>query len=102
MNELAIIGLGTWGRKLLSEFAKYNRIKICCTNGDKKNVEWLQRKFPEIKHTTNYQTILDDPKIIGIVIVTPIKTHYKLVKKALNAKKHVFVEKPFAENDYQV
>ena len=42
----------------------------------------------------NYFDILGDNSIDAVVIATPINSHYQIAKDALNAGKHVFVEKP--------
>ena len=52
--------------------------------------------YKETKDADNYSVLLEDPEIDAIVIATPTKTHFSLAKAALEAKKHVFVEKPLA------
>jgi predicted dehydrogenase len=47
-----------------------------------------------ITYTQDYRQMLDNPEIDAVCIATPIRTHYKLVKEALEAGKHVLVEKP--------
>ena len=42
MNEIAIIGIGRWGKNLIREFSKISKLKICMTTGDKKNIAWLK------------------------------------------------------------
>jgi predicted dehydrogenase len=47
--------------------------------------------------TTDYRTLLDDPKLDAIIIsATPETTHYPMAKESLLAGKHVFLEKPIA------
>ena len=60
------------------------------------NIKWLKKKYPSIQHTYNLKEIFADKEIDAVIIATPINTHYNLVKKALLAKKHVFVEKPLS------
>ena len=85
--NLAIIGLGHWGKKLVMEFNKSHKIKYCHTKGNTQNISWLKKKFPKIKVVTQITEILDDDNIDAVIIATPINTHYNLVKKALLAKK---------------
>lgn len=96
MNQVAIIGLGNWGKKLLKAFNKLADVTICCTNGNKENIDWLNKNFPNTKHTTNFDEVVSNKNINAIVIATPINTHYDMAKKALLANKHVFVEKPLS------
>ncbi len=54
------------------------------------------RKFGFAVTTTDYRTMLDDPKLDALVIATRHDLHARLVVEALKAGKHVFVEKPLA------
>ncbi len=56
---------------------------------DKNNIE---------KTTTDYEGMLKDPDIDMIYIGLPNSLHYEVALKALKAKKHVIIEKPFASN----
>ena len=97
MKNVAIIGLGKWGKLVLQEFSKISHVKICVSLGNINNKKWLKSNFPSIEYSNNYNDVLNDPCIEAIIITTPISTHYELALKALKAKKHVFVEKPIAE-----
>jgi len=96
MITIAIIGIGKWGKNLLSEFSKICKIKYCYSKGSESNILWLSKNHPKINFCNNLQVILDDPLIDAVIIATPIKTHYDLVIKSLKSKKHVFVEKPIS------
>jgi UDP-2-acetamido-3-amino-2,3-dideoxy-glucuronate N-acetyltransferase len=94
MNKIAIIGIGNWGKNLVRDFSKISDIKKCTSNGSIHNIKWLKKNYPSIDYVNNYKEIFNDEEIDAVVISTPIKTHYRLVKKALLSKKHVFIEKP--------
>ena len=94
MNKIAIIGIGNWGKNLVRDFSKISDIKKCTSNGNIQNIKWLKKNYPLIDYVNNYKEIFNDEEINAVIISTPIKTHYTLVKKALLAKKHVFIEKP--------
>ena len=97
MKQIAIVGIGRWGKNLIREFSKLAQVKVCVTTGNQKNLKWLQQNYPNVKHTTDVYQILKDPMIDAVVIATPINNHFTLTKKALEHKKHVFVEKPLAK-----
>jgi len=99
--NLAIIGLGNWGKKLLIEFNKSNTIKFCYTEGNALNLNWLKKNFPKIRSTTKIIEILEDKDIDAVIIATPIHSHKKLVEKFLLHEKHVFVEKPLSETIFE-
>lgn len=93
MTNIAIIGVGYWGKNLVRVFNKLNVLKIIC-DLDKKVLKERKREYPDINTTTNFKKILRDKDIKGVIIATPAATHYQLAKKVLLAGKHVFVEKP--------
>ena len=97
MRNIAIVGLGLWGKNLLKEFSKIGDVTICCTRGNRQNVKWLKHNYPKVKHTKNFNDIIKDKKTNVVVIATPINTHFSLVSKALKSGKHVFVEKTITE-----
>lgn len=92
----AIIGLGSWGKNLIKEFSKLEKISYCCTTGNKNNIQWLKKNFPNIKHVTSLNPILTDKEISSVIIATPIESHYSLSLLALKHGKNVFVEKPLS------
>ena len=96
MKKLGIIGIGNWGKNLVRDISKISCVKKCSSLGNSKNISWLKNKYPSIQHTCNLKEIFADKEIDAVIIATPINTHYNLVKKALLAKKHVFVEKPLS------
>ncbi|MCF7707353.1 MAG: Gfo/Idh/MocA family oxidoreductase [Verrucomicrobia bacterium] len=53
-----------------------------------------RRHYPYVEVVRRYEELLDDPEIDLIVVNTPNHTHYDLTKRALQAGKHVVVEKP--------
>jgi len=65
----------------------------------KKAVERTKKKisvpYPKIISVNNRNEIFSDPSIELVVVNTPNDTHYSFAKEALNADKHVVVEKPF-------
>jgi predicted dehydrogenase len=54
----------------------------------------LKQLYPNITVTTNLQDVFADKMIDAVVIATPVFSHYTLAKQALQAGKHVLVEKP--------
>lgn len=98
MKNIAVVGLGKWGKNLLREFSKVCNIVMCHSVGNKENIMWLKKKFPDTKYTKNLRDILNDESIDAVVIASPIKTHFPLSYQAICARKHLFVEKTISEN----
>ncbi len=96
--NVAIIGIGKWGKNLTEAFLRQGaNIKYCFNKGSIENVKWLKEKHPDIELASSYEDILSDKTIDSIIVATPIKTHFEITKKALLAKKNVFLEKPGTE-----
>ncbi|KAI1336353.1 oxidoreductase family protein [Xylariaceae sp. FL0016] len=53
------------------------------------------RDYPDLKHHTSLDTLLADAELDVVVVTTPPETHFPFTRAALEAGKHVFVEKPF-------
>ena len=98
MKKIAIIGLGKWGRNLLREFSKISCVTKCHTRGNQKNISWLRKNYPKVVHTTSIRDILTDKNIDAVAVSTPINSHFKIAKNALESGKHVIVEKPMSSS----
>jgi predicted dehydrogenase len=59
-------------------------------------LELLHRRHPNVAVTADYRSILEDPSIDAVAIATPVSTHFPLAMEALQAGKHVLVEKPMS------
>jgi predicted dehydrogenase len=94
--KLGLIGYGYWGpnfARLINE-SENCELTYCADLLDT-SLTQVKNKYPHVTTTKNYHDILKDPEIQAVFVVTPTKTHYKIAKDAITAKKHVFVEKPF-------
>ncbi len=101
--KMAVVGLGYWGPNLirnLHELPQVGEIWACDLRSDR--LEAITRRFPATRATTSYDVILADPTIDAVLIATPISTHRRLASAALQAGKHVFVEKPLAASSAEI
>ena len=94
MLMVAVVGIGQWGKKLITEFNKVSTVRYALNSADKENLSWLRNYDPTIKHDNTFQEILNDSGIDAVVIATPINTHYEFTRQILSSGKNVFVEKP--------
>ncbi|MBV8550993.1 MAG: Gfo/Idh/MocA family oxidoreductase [Acidobacteriaceae bacterium] len=100
--RLAIVGCGYWGHNLIRNFSELPEVEVkAVCDFDLTALARIKRRYPEVELKPNYLDIVSDSRIDGIVIATPVSTHYPLAHKALQAGKHVLVEKPLATSSRQ-
>ena len=95
MINLAVIGYGYWGPNLARNFAETEgaRTAVVCDQ-DPQRLAKAKVKHPMAELTGDYAAVLANPAIHAVAIATPVRTHYELARRALEAGKHVLVEKP--------
>jgi UDP-2-acetamido-3-amino-2,3-dideoxy-glucuronate N-acetyltransferase len=94
-KNVAVIGAGYWGKNLVRNFNQLGVLKIIC-DGAQIIRHQMSEAYPGVLVTDNFDDVLKDDAIQGVVIAAPAALHYELVNKALRAGKHVFVEKPLS------
>jgi predicted dehydrogenase len=100
--NIGIIGYGYWGPNLVRNFAEIPGAQVKIVSDFKPELlAKVQTRYPSIQTTTNCQDIFNDPSIDAVVIATPVFTHFDLALAALQAGKHVMVEKPMTTNSEQ-
>jgi len=92
------VGLGYWGPHLLRNFAALSdcTVKYGC-DVKRENLEKLRKHYPAVTFTQSFDDLLRDEGLAAIVIATPTSTHFALAKAALEAGKHVLLEKPMTQ-----
>jgi predicted dehydrogenase/MoaA/NifB/PqqE/SkfB family radical SAM enzyme len=101
--EIGVAGLGEWGQRAIlgtlldpGRFPRLRRLHLVAGH----NHEEIAARFAADARVAVYQSgeldaVLNDPAVSAVLICTPDHTHHALVKAALHAGKHVFVEKAF-------
>jgi predicted dehydrogenase len=99
MISIGVIGYGYWGPNIVRNFQSLDLgcVKtVCDLNPNVLNK--VKKLYPSINTTSDCRDILRSPDLDAVAVITPVATHYPLVKEALENGKHVFVEKPFTDN----
>lgn len=99
MLEIAQIGVGYWGPNLLRNLVTNKRCavrKVVDLSSDRR--DYVHHTYPSVEVTTDPSSVFEDKQIDAVVIATPAATHYDLTTRALDAGKHVLVEKPMARS----
>ena len=93
MTRIAQVGLGQCGKNLARNFDRLAELVWLCDVEDVRQAEAAQ-SYPSAQVTASFDDVLADASVEAVVVATPVPTHYELARRALEAGKHVFVEKP--------
>lgn len=97
--KVAIIGAGYWGPNLIRNFNEIEESRIVWVCDQKPGRrDYVIRTFPGIPVTDDLDRVLSDRAVDAVVVATPVSTHRKIALAALQAGKHVWVEKPLADS----
>jgi predicted dehydrogenase len=99
---LAIVGLGYWGPNLLRNAWEIDgaSVRWACDR-DAGALSRVVERYPSVRVSDDLGVVLADESVDAVVLATPVSTHFELARRALQAGKHVFVEKPLAEHSEQ-
>lgn len=95
MIGVGVVGYGYWGPNLVRNFVESQKSKVvgvCDQRADRLNA--AASRYPGIATLCDFDELIKRPEVDAIAISTPVSTHFDLAMRALNAGKHVLVEKP--------
>ncbi len=96
--RIAQIGVGYWGKNLLRNFAGLPGVDVVLACDQRADVlERLAHQHPGLPTTRRYEDLLEHADVEAVVIATETPQHFAMAEAALQAGKHVFVEKPMAQ-----
>jgi predicted dehydrogenase len=95
MKNIAIAGVGAWGKNLLRNFHNLagDSLLLAC-DGDEKRRQYVGQAYPGLPTTGEFAEIVKRDDIEAVVIATPPASHFEMAMAAIKADKDVFVEKP--------
>jgi predicted dehydrogenase len=94
---IAVVGYGYWGPNLARNIAERPELRLMglCERDAGRGADFA-RRYPGCPVEQDLDALLLDPRVEAVSIATPPSTHYELARRALEAGKHVMVEKPLA------
>lgn len=96
---VAVVGAGYWGPNLVRNFQACNDFRLwSLCDLDLGRAKKVVGRYSSVETTDSLDTVLADPRIDAVAIATPAGTHVAVAMAALEAGKHVLVEKPLAAN----
>ena len=98
LKNIAVVGCGHWGKNLVRNFSELGALTAVCDP----NAE-LAKHYADQYNVNNFSfaEIIKDKSIEGVVLAVPAPLHASLAIEAMNAGKHVYVEKPLAMNQME-
>ena len=92
---LAIVGVGYWGPNLVRTALATSAFRLdWLCDLEVERARAVLGPYATVRPTDSYDAVLNDPRVAAVAIATPAATHFDLVRSALEAGKHVLVEKP--------
>ena len=97
--KVGVIGCGYWGPNLIRNFNENYQtdLRYACDLDDQR-LERIKVRYPAVTVTKNYKDLLREKDLHVVAIATPVYTHYRFAKEALEAGKHLLIEKPMTSN----
>jgi predicted dehydrogenase len=100
--NFGVIGYGYWGPNVVRNLMSLEGSKVLAIADVSQTARArAQKAYPGMNVIPDASEVISSTDIDAIAIVSPVWTHYKLTKAALENGKHVFVEKPFTSNTEQ-
>jgi predicted dehydrogenase len=94
---VAVVGFGYWGPNIVRNIAERPELRLLgLCERDPTRADEFSRRYPGVRVESDLDTLLLDPRVQAVAIATPPHTHYPLARRALEAGRHVLVEKPLA------
>ncbi len=102
MIGVGVIGYGYWGPNIVRNFQNPETSKVVgvCDKASKA-LRRAHQAHPAVQQYSDPYELIASNDVDAIAVVTPVWTHFDLAKAALEAGKHVFVEKPFTSTSAQ-
>lgn len=93
--NVGVIGIGYWGRKILDEFTNVENVSVAGVSDlDEKNLAFASERFGVKAGYKDYKDLLALKDLNAVAVCVPNQMHFRICKDALEAGKHVLVEKP--------
>lgn len=91
-DRIAVVGYGYWGSKHVRVLSSMPGVSVTVVDADQDRLSDAMAHYPAVRLATGLEAVLDD--LDAVVIATPPGSHAGLAMQAIQAGRHVLVEKP--------
>ena len=101
--NIGVIGCGMVGEHHIAGLINNKQINLCWVcDLEKEKLDRIKKKYAIESSSNNYQNMIRDKNVDAIIICTQPNTHFELATHAINANKHVLIEKPLVINSQEL
>jgi len=100
--KVGVLGLGYWGPNLIRNFSANTDVAtVYGCDMSEKRLAWVKDRFPNVILSSDADNFVKKSYADCIAIALPVGLHFKYAKMALEAGKHIWVEKPFTSTSQE-
>ncbi len=95
--RIGVVGCGYWGPNLIRNFSALRpagAVMAMAADRDPARRRSVAERFSGVEVVDDAAAIIDNPEIDAVALATPVRDHFEGARRALEAGKHVLVEKP--------
>jgi predicted dehydrogenase len=97
--KVGVIGCGYWGPNLIRNLVQSNKVpEVICCDLSESRLQRMKYLYPGIRTETDYKKLLKEEDLNGVMISTPVATHFPIAREFLTRGKHVMIEKPLTDS----
>lgn len=98
-TKVCVVGLGHWGPNLVRAIQSHPDAEVTvAAEASAERREFVREKINDVPIVSTLDECLADYPVDAVVIAVPTEHHFRVAMQALNAGKHVLVEKPLAHS----
>ena len=98
--RVGLVGAGTWGKNYVRNLTALGVLAAVCDQNEQSLV-WARAQNPAVQTLASYEQLLEMQGLDAVVVATDTPMHYPVARAALEAGKHVHLEKPMTKDPQQ-
>jgi|LauGreDrversion4_2_1035121.scaffolds.fasta_scaffold47012_5 predicted dehydrogenase len=101
-TRVCVVGLGHWGPNIVRAIESHSEaVVVCAAEQSEQRQAQVRERIPSLPIEPSFQDCLRKHQFEAVVIAVPTELHFQLGMQALEAGKHVMIEKPLALNSQE-